>query len=147
MEPQVIIARRIAKELKPGMLVNLGIDSVIAEAGIVIALLGLFVLGLRQATLVRLFAVTTAAGLALVPHAYGYDAARLLLPIWLTCFYSEWRVSRTAAVLMASPFVYSFTLLGRPWAALGAIATITFFVLLAIEPWRVRQPAKVELAS
>src|SRR5690349_21360548 len=25
MEPQVIIARRIAKELKPGMLVNLGI--------------------------------------------------------------------------------------------------------------------------
>jgi hypothetical protein len=47
---------------------------------------------------------------------------------------------------MATPFVYSFTLLGRPWAAAGSIATLTFLVLLAIEPWQKRPAAKAEAA-
>ena len=128
----------------PGLLMNLGIDSMAAKAALAIAIFGFFVFGLRQAALARLYAVTTAASLALVPHAYGYDAARLLLPIWLVFFYSEWRVARTAAILMATPFVYSFTLLGRPWAAMGSIATLTFLVLLAIEPLQVRQPVNTE---
>ncbi len=122
----------------PGLLMNLGIDSMAAKAILATAIFGLFVVGLRQAATARLYIVTTAASLALVPHAYGYDAARLLLPIWLVFFYSEWRVTRVAAILMATPFVYSFTLLGRPWAAVGSLATLTFLVLLAIEPWRVK---------
>ncbi len=125
----------------PGLLMNLGIDSMAAKAILAMAIFGLFVVGLRQAGTARLYTVTTAASLALVPHAYGYDAARLLLPVWLVFFYSEWRVTRFAAVMMATPFVYSFTLLGRPWAAVGSLATLTFLLLLAIEPWQVKAPA------
>jgi Glycosyltransferase family 87 len=125
-----------------GLLIDLGIGSMAAKAILAIAIFGFFVLGLRHAALARLYAVTTAASLVLVPHAYGYDAARLLLPIWLVFFSSEWHVARTAAVLMATPFVYSFTLLGRPWAAIGSIATLTFLVLLAIEPLQARPPAR-----
>jgi hypothetical protein len=66
----------------------------------------------------------------------------LLLPIWLVYFYSAWRVTRVAAILMAAPLVYSFTLLGPPWAAVGSIATLTFLVLLVIESFQVRQPAE-----
>jgi len=128
----------------PGLLMNLGIDSMAAKVILAVAIFGFFVFGLRHANLARLYAVTTTASLALVPHAYGYDAARLLLPIWLVFFYSEWRVARTAALLMATPLVYSFTLLGRPWAAVGSVATLTFLVLLAIEPLQVREPAKAE---
>lgn len=129
----------------PGLLMNLGIDSMAAKATLAAAIFGLFVVGLRQAGTVRLYTVTTAASLALVPHAYGYDAARLLLPIWLVFFYSGWRVTRFAAVLMATPFVYSFTLLGRPWAAVGSLATLTFLVLLVIEPWRALHAEEVGL--
>ncbi len=125
----------------PGLLMNLGIESVAVAAILAVAIFGVFLWGVRQATLAGLYAVTTAASLALMPHAYGYDAARLLLPIWLAFFYSTWRVVRTAAVLMATPLVYSFTLLGRPWAAVGAIATLTFLMLLAAEPWQATQPA------
>jgi hypothetical protein len=130
-----------------GLLMNLGIDSMAVEVIVAMAIFGLFVLGLRHAPLPRLYAVTTAASLALVPHAYGYDAARLLLPIWLVYAYAEWRVARTAAVLMATPLIYSFTLLGKPWAAVGSMATLTFLVLLAIEPFQTRQPAKAPLAA
>jgi hypothetical protein len=125
----------------PGLLMNLGIDSMAAKGFLAAAIFGLFVVGLRQAGMARLYTVTTAASLALVPHAYGYDAARLLLPIWLVFFYSQWRVTRLAAVMMATPFVYSFTLLGRPWAAVGSLATLAFLLLLAIEPWQVKAPA------
>jgi len=126
----------------PGLLMNLGIDSMAVQVILAITIFGFFVLGLRPVALPRLYAVATAASLALVPHAYGYDAARLLLPIWLVYAYSEWHVTRVAAILMATPLVYSFTLLGRPWAAVGAIATLTFLVLLAIEPFQTKQPAK-----
>jgi len=126
----------------PGLLTNLGIESVAVEVIFAIAIFALFVIGLRQPGLHRLYIVTTAASLALVPHAYGYDAARLLLPIWLVYFCSAWRVTRVAAILMAAPLVYSFTLLGPPWAAVGSIATLTFLVLLVIESFQVRQPAE-----
>jgi hypothetical protein len=126
----------------PGLLMNLGIDFLAVKVIVGIAIFGLFVLGLEKAKLPRLFAVTTAASLALVPHAYGYDAARLLLPIWLAFFYSEWQVAKTAALVMATPLVYSFTLLGKPWAAGGSIAMLTFLVVLVIEPWRVRLDLK-----
>jgi hypothetical protein len=126
-----------------GLLANLAINSMAVEAALAISLFALFVLGVRQANLDGLYALTTAAGLTLVPHAYGYDAARLLLPIWLVFFYSEWPVTRAAAVLMAAPFVYSFTLLGRPWGAIGSFATLTFFVLLTIDRLEVGEPVKV----
>jgi hypothetical protein len=47
-------------------------------------------------------------------------------------------------MLMATPVVYSFTLLGRPWAAFGSIATLTFFVLLTIERLQVAQASACE---
>lgn len=130
----------------PGLLLNLGIDSTPARLFMGLAIFGLFLLSLRQNALPRLYAVTTAASLTLVPHVYGYDAARLLLPIWLVFFYSEWSVTRTAAIIMATPLVYSFTLFGQPWAALGSFAALTFFVLLAVEPWFARQPLTAEAA-
>ena len=131
----------------PGLLANLGIESLAVEMILAAAIFALFVWGVRGAGLARLYAVTTAASLALVPHAYGYDAARLLLPIWLVYHYAPSRTQRAAALVMATPLVYCFTLLGRPWAAVGSMATLTFLVLLAVERWQEGPPGAAEAAA
>jgi len=115
----------------PGLLMNLGIDSSVAEAVLGAAIFALFLAGLRWSSLPRLYAVTTAASLALIPHAYGYDAARLLLPIWLVFSCSKWPPARLGALVMSTPLVYSFTLFGKPWAGIGSLSMLAFLALLS----------------
>jgi len=118
----------------PGLLANLGIHSITLQVLGAAAVVGVFVWSRRRDGVPHLYAAATAASLAMVPHVYGYDAARLLLPIWLVYCGSESQLGRLAAVAMATPFVYSFTLLGKPWAAAGPIATLAFLVVLAVCP-------------
>jgi len=128
-----------------GMLANFGIDSIAVKGIGAAAIFALFLVGIRDTATARLYAVTTAASLTLVPHAYGYDAARLLLPIWLVYAHFEWPAAKVAAIVMATPFFYSFTLFGSPWAAAGSIAALTFLAVLAVAPdsgrWHSRREA------
>jgi hypothetical protein len=128
-----------------GLLANLGIESPAAAIALTAAVLLVFLWSVRGAPLWRLFTITAVASEFVVPHVYGYDATLLLLPLWLTIFHSTRPASRIAAVLLASPIPFGFSLAGKPWAAVSSISMLLFFVLVATE--RTKQLAPGELAD
>ena len=132
----------------PGMAANLGMRSVAGRLAIVAAVLVLFAVAIRRAPLWRLFAATTAASLLAAPHAYGYDGAMLLCGLWPALVYSSGRYSRAAALWMATPFPFCFTLLGRPWAAAASLSLLLFLAALAWEARRTTaRPASSDQTS
>lgn len=116
-----------------GMLANLGIEARWASALFVGAAVVVFLWSVRAAPLWRLFALTAAASLWIVPHVYGYDASLLLLPILLTIFRSAQPASRIAATLLSTPIPFGFALAGRPWAIVSSVSSAGFLLLLASE--------------
>lgn len=115
----------------PGLLANLGIDSVAASVIGAALVITVWAIASRHAELTRLYALTSVAGLLLVAHAYGYDAAMLLLAIWLTFFLSAQRPAKITALLLATPFPFCMTLAGKPWAALSSVSLLAFLAVLA----------------
>jgi hypothetical protein len=116
-----------------GLLANLGIEKPWASALLVGAAVVVFLWSIRAAPLWRMFALTAAASLWIVPHVYGYDASLLLLPILLTIFRSAAPASRIAATLLSTPIPFGFALAGRPWAIVSSASLAIFLVLLAVE--------------
>ena len=113
-----------------GVLANLGIDN--RTAGIVLTVAGGFavIVMLRRAGLEKLFAVATVGSLALAPHVYLYDAATLLLPIWLAIFSCADGLVRKTAILFSKPHIYAvFLLLWPPFLALPAVVLLIFVAL------------------
>lgn len=84
-----------------------------------------------RAPLWRWFAATSAGSLLVPPHVYGYDAATLMLSIWLVIFFSVDRWKRLAATLICTPLPFLMTLAGTPWAAATPLALLLFLVCLA----------------
>jgi hypothetical protein len=116
-----------------GLAANLGVTSmpvyVAAAAGVVT----LFLIGLQHAPLWRVYAVTTAASLLLVPHVYGYDAAMLLPGLWLAMFRAELQPARIPALWLCTPFPFVFALAGKPWAAASSLSVLAMLLALAGE--------------
>jgi len=89
-----------------------------------------------RAPLWRLVAGTSCGALLVAPHVYGYDAALLLLGVWLAIFESRDRWTRLATATAAIPIPYLIGLAGPPWSAAPALALATFLVTLATENLR-----------
>jgi hypothetical protein len=87
----------------------------------------------RNSPLWRVFAVTSIASLIIVPHVYGYDAALLLLPIWLVIFKSTSTPSRITATMLATPIPFGMALAGKPYAVTASAALIIFLWMLTAE--------------
>jgi hypothetical protein len=79
----------------------------------------------------RLYALGTAGSLLVAPHTWWYDFTLMLLPVWLIYQYSRNRVSRIAAVLIASPVPFALSVSDSPLAA--SIETVILVVLVAAE--------------
>ena len=106
-----------------GLAANLGITSVAAYAIAAAAIVALFLIALQHAPLWRVYAVTTAASLLLVPHVYGYDAAMLLPGLWLAMFRAKLSTQDSGALaLYAVPvrFRVGRQAMGRGFLAFGA---------------------------
>ncbi len=116
-----------------GLAANLGITSAAAYAIAAAAIVGLFLVGLQQAPLWRVYAVTTAASLLLVPHVYGYDAAMLLPGLWLAMFRANLKITRLPALWLFTPFPFVFALAGKPWAAASSLSVLAILIALAGE--------------
>jgi len=116
-----------------GLGANLGITSMAGYAGAAAAIVVLFLIGLQQAPLWRVYAVTTAASLLLVPHVYGYDAAMLLPGVWLAMFRAELRGTRIPVLWLCTPFPFVFALVGKPWAAASSLSVLAMLAALAEE--------------
>jgi hypothetical protein len=121
-----------------GLGANLGVTQVAAYAGGAAAVVALFLTGLRDAPLWRIYAVTTAASLLLVPHVYGYDAAMLLPGLWMATFRAELPHTRIPALWLCTPFPFVFALAGKPWAAASSLSVLAMLIVLAGEGLRLQ---------
>lgn len=119
-----------------GITANFGLTSWFASAALVTTIAALFLVAVWHAPLWRLYTACTAASLLLVPHVYGYDAAMLLLGLWLAVFHSARRPTRFAALWLLTPLPLSFTLAGKPWAAISALSLLSLLATLAAESKR-----------
>ncbi len=114
-----------------GIAANLFGESVWAVAGLSLAALALWAWAIRGAPPWRLWTATTLAGLLIAPHVYGYDAALVLLPIWLTV-QSGSKPARIAATLASTPIPYLMNLADSPWCALAALTLFGFSAAVAL---------------
>ncbi len=121
-----------------GLTQNLGIDSPIATAAIILAIFLIFVFAVYKAPLWKMFAVTAVASLLIAPHVYGYDATLLLLPFLLTIFHAQLPGAKIAATLLCTPLTFGFALAGKPYAIVSSASMVIFLVLLACD--RDRKP-------
>ena len=127
-----------------GMAANLGIHGLAGRLAIVATVLVVWGLATWRAPLWRLFAATATASLLVAPHAYGYDGAMLLCGLWPAVVASSGRATRAAAVWLATPFPFCFTLLGTPWAAAASLSLLAFVAALA---WDARHGAARQAAT
>jgi len=124
-----------------GLLANAGIENSWVAGLFILAVISVLLWSLRGAPLWKLFSLTACASLLVVPHVYGYDAALLLLPLWLTIFQSTARAPKIVATLMTTPLPFGFAMADKPWAVLSSLSLTVFFVLLALTTREVEESA------
>ena len=115
-----------------GLAANLGLPYAGALAIIALVIVA-FLFAIRNAPLWRMFSITALASLLIAPHVYGYDAALLLLPIWLVIFESARPLSRIAATLLSTPVPFGFAMAGKPYALVSSASMLAFFLILVAE--------------
>ena len=119
-----------------GMLANLHADFGVLR--IVLALGALvaagFVLRERQ-PLWRWMSLTITASLLAAPHVYAFDAAIMVLPIWLVQAYSRKIATRAVFAALATPLPFLAGLAGQPWAIVTPVCLAACFGTLTWEAW------------
>ena len=120
-----------------------GIESQPLNAVLAVLVIGIALYGLRRAPAWRAIAIAATASLLISPHAFGYDATMLLLPMWLVLENSTQKVSRYAVLMLAAPITFFFTLADPPLRAIPALALLAFLVTMVLD----RSVPKLALAS
>jgi hypothetical protein len=111
----------------------------------VAAIFAVFLAAVWQAPLWRIYTATTAASLLVAPHVLGYDAAMLLLGLWLVIFRDSLRPTRIVALWLFMPFPFSFTLVGKPWVAISSLSLLALVMALAGEGVSARRAARLNV--
>lgn len=109
---------------------NFGVDSLWTRLALVWVVIALVTAACWRAPLWRWIAAASAGSLLVPPHVYGYDAAVLLLALWLTIFLGVRAPARLAATLLVTPLPFLMTLASRPYAAATPLALLLFLVAL-----------------
>ena len=122
-----------------GLAANLGIEGVWFPAAFGACVCAVLVWALRGAPAWRMFVLAPLASLLVVPHVYGYDAALLLVPVWLAIFEGSWPPGRIAATLFATPVPFGFALAGKPYSVVASVSLAAFFLIQAAEAARARK--------
>ena len=112
---------------------NFGIQSRTVNAFLAAGIIGLAAFGLRRASANRAIGIAAAGSLLISPHVFGYDAALLLLPIWLVTASSASKAARYSALALCVPYTFLLTLAHRPFACIPAVALFVFFIALIAE--------------
>jgi hypothetical protein len=123
-----------------GMLANLHADFDVLR--IVLALVALiatgFVLRERQ-PLWRWMSLAITASLFAAPHAYGFDAGIMVLPIWLVQAYSRKTATRAVFAALATPLPFLAGQAGPLWSILTPLCLAACFCTLTWEAWTSRR--------
>jgi Glycosyltransferase family 87 len=124
---------------------NFGTDNT-AVAGLLIAAVVILTgVACWRAPLWRWVAAACAGSLLVSPHAYGYDAALLLVALWLAVFQNKAKGPRITATLLLTPLPFLAGLGGSPWAATAPLALLAFLTSLAWMSLRVMNPESFSL--
>lgn len=113
--------------------VNFGIESQTLNTLLAASIVGLAISGLRRAPAWRAIGIASTGSLLISPHVFGYDAALLLLPIWLVMANSASNASRYSALILCAPITFFFTLMRFPFPCIPALAVLVFFIALIAE--------------
>jgi hypothetical protein len=111
---------------------NLGLHSPWVSALLIGLVMVVALLGAWHVELWRWLSVALLGSVLITPHAYAYDAAILLLPIWLVLFRSGNPAPRIIAATLAVPLPFLSFLFGPPWTV---IPTLVIFAFLCVLSW------------
>jgi hypothetical protein len=114
-----------------GLVINIGADGWLLRGLLMLMVVLLVAAACWRAPLWQWIAAVSAGSLLVPPHVYGYDAALLLLPLWLAIFMSPDKTTRLAAMLVCTPLPFLMTLAGTPWAASTPLALLGFLLCLS----------------
>lgn len=112
---------------------NFGMQSMPLNAALAILIVGVALYGLRRAPAWRAIGIAATASLLISPHAFSYDASMLLLPMWLVIENSTRKLSRYAALILAAPVTFFFTLADPPLRCIPALALLAFLIAMATD--------------
>ena len=113
--------------------VNFGVEHPAVTVGLFALVVVLMAVAVWRAPWWQALAAGLTASVMAGPHVFGYDAAMLLLPLWLVSFHSTSKLSRIAAVMLAAPMIFFFSFLDPPWSAVPALGLLLFLAALARE--------------
>ena len=126
-----------------GVAANIGGNSKVFWVILMGLTVGLVVIAIRGAPFWRWLSAAITGSVLVVPHGYAYDGAILLLPVWILLFVSRSRLSRVAALLLATPLPFFSLMAGPPWSVLPALLVILLLVALAHESYKERRALPV----
>jgi hypothetical protein len=112
---------------------NFGIQWMPLNAALAILVIGIALHGLLRAPDWRAIAITATASLLISPHAFGYDASMLLLPVWLVVENATRKISRYTALILAAPVTFFFTLADPPLRCIPALALLAFLIAMVTD--------------
>jgi hypothetical protein len=117
-----------------GLLANLQVDfeALRIAAGALILIAAAMALRKRQ-PLWRWLSLSITASLFAAPHVYGYDAAMMVLPIWLVQAYCTRTAVRVAFAAFATPLPFLAGMAGSPWSIVTPLCLAACFGTLLWE--------------
>jgi hypothetical protein len=137
------------KDLNPAPELMIGIQGILANLHadfdvlrIVLALVALIATGLvlrERQPLWRWMSLAITASLFAAPRAYSFDAAILVLPVWLVQAYSRKTATRAVFAALATPLPFLAGLAGQPWSIIAPVCLSACFVTLTWEAWTSRR--------
>ena len=111
---------------------NFGIDQPALSAALAVFVVVLTGLAVWRAPLWRFWSAGLIGSILVGPRTFGYDAAILLLAIWLILFRARTSRSRWIAAFFATPVGFFCLALSSPWPM---IPSLTLVALLATLAW------------
>lgn len=109
---------------------NFGVEWQPLNALLAAVVIGIAILGLRRASDWRAIAIAATASLLISPHVFGYDAAMLLLPVWLVMENSRQKTSRYVTLILVAPVTFFFTLANTPLRCIPALVLLAFLIAM-----------------
>jgi hypothetical protein len=110
---------------------NFGIDQPALSAALAAFVVVLIGLATWRAPLWRFWSAGLIGSILVGPHVFGYDAAILLLAIWLVMFRAGASRSRWIAAFFATPVGFICLALTSPWPMIPSLTLLTLLATLA----------------
>jgi len=122
------------------ILLNFGIDSKIVHVLAAAAVLCGSIFGILRAPTWRAVSIALTGSLLITPHVFGYDAAMLLLPMWLVIENSRHQLPRWSVLALANPLTFYTTAVRAPWSAIPAALLLVFLAVLITDGSQAEAP-------